>query len=253
MNDLDMAPHGTGPRVLVMDEDPGMRLLLRRELTAAGYRAQDVEPREGALGLFAEHGFDLLILDIDSPAVGGRDSIRIVREFSAVPILALSVHGEEDAIAEALSLGADDYVQKPVRLKELLARATNALRRRAFDQGKAALVVSDGLEIDLLHRRVRLHGCVVRLPPNCYEVLRVLAENPGKVLTHREILCAVWGAGRADRIEYLRVAIRNLRQRLEADPVHPLHILTETRVGYRLDVRGPTRDHGLAIAERESP
>lgn len=253
MNDLDMTPHSTGPRVLVMDEDPGMRLLLRRELTAAGYRAQDAVPREGALRRFTEREFDLLILDIDSSAVGGRDSIRFVRELSPVPILALSAHGEEEAVAEALLLGADDYIQKPVRLKELLARAINALRRRAFVQGKPALVVSDGLEIDLLHRRVCLNGRVVRLPPNCYEVLRVLAENPGKVLTHREILCAVWGVGRADRIEYLRVAIRNLRQRLEADPVHPLHILTETRVGYRLEIRGPTRGHRLAMAEREPP
>jgi two-component system, OmpR family, KDP operon response regulator KdpE len=227
----------TAPRVLVIDQDAGVRRLLRRELTAAGYFVHDAEPAREALGRVATHQFDLLILDIDSPASGGPEAIRIVREFSLVPILALSARGEEDSPVGALDVGADDWMQKPFGVKELLARVRNALRRRAREQGKPLRVVGGDLEIDLLYRRVRLHGHDVHLPLKSYEVLRTLAENAGKVLTHQEILAAVWGPPPVGRIEYLRMTIQELRRRLEVDPAHPLYILTEPRVGYRLDAR----------------
>jgi two-component system, OmpR family, KDP operon response regulator KdpE len=224
------------PSVLVVDQDPGVRRLLRRELTAAGYHVQEVESGKGALRRVAERGFDLLILDLDSPIEGGPEAIRMVRELSLLPILALSARGEEDATAGALDVGADDFLRKPFGMKELLARARNALRRRALEQGRPAAVVSGDLEIDLLYRQVRLRGREVRLPPKSHEVLRVLAARAGKVLTHKELLGAVWGLEQANRVEYLRSAIRYLRSKLEIDPAHPRCILTEARVGYRLAV-----------------
>jgi two-component system, OmpR family, KDP operon response regulator KdpE len=224
-----------GPSVLVADDDPAVRLLLRRELTAAGYRVQAVEPSQRALRSITERQFDLLILDIDA-AAGGPEAIRIAREMSTVPILALSVRADEDATIEALEKGADDYVRKPFGVKELLARVKNVLRRRTREQGKPALLVTGDLEIDLLYRRVRLRGQEVHLPVKLYEVLRVLAEGVGRVRTREEILRAVWGARRAERIEYLRSAIRELRRKLEADPAHPRYIVTEMGVGYRLEL-----------------
>ena len=145
----------------------------------------------------------------------------------------------------ALEVGADDYVTKPFGIKELLARAKNALRRRAREQSKPAMVTSGDLEIDLLYRRVCLGGRKVHLSPNSYEVLRIFAEGAGKVVTHGQILDAVWSVPRAARIQYLRTAVRELRRTLETDPAHPQHILTETRVGYRLDVRGRPEHRSL--------
>jgi two-component system KDP operon response regulator KdpE len=229
----------TRPSILIIDDELSIRRFLRRELTTGGYRVQDVEPGRGALEFVASGQFDLVVLDIDFCAGGGPEAIRAVRELSPVPILVLSEGGEEDAMVKALDAGADDYVRKPFGVKELLARVRNARRRRALEQGTPAQVVSGELEIDLLHRRIRLHGRDVHLSVRCYEVLRTLAEHPGKVLSHEEILCAVWGPTRADRVQYLRFAIRELRSKLEADPAHPQHILTETRVGYRLEVARP--------------
>jgi two-component system, OmpR family, KDP operon response regulator KdpE len=237
LRDLRAHARSTGPRVLVTDQDVGVRRLLRRELRGLGYRVQDAEPGQGIPARVTGRQFDLLILDIDSAAGGRLDCITAVREVSSIPILALSARSEEEAMVGALEVGADDYIRKPFSVKELLARVKSALRRGVREQGKPAKVVGGDLEIDLLYRRVRLAGCDVHLPLKPYEVLRVLAERPGKVLTHEEILDAVWGLRRTDRIGYLRLAIKELRRRLGDDPSHPRYILTEPRVGYRLDVR----------------
>jgi two-component system KDP operon response regulator KdpE len=141
----------------------------------------------------------------------------MVSRLSQMPVLALSAHGKEDAMVDALDSGADDYVVKPFGTKELLARVNNALRRRAREQGRPAKVVSGELEIDLLHRRVRSGGRDVHLPPKSYEVLRALAEDTGKVVTHQEILSAVWGPQYVDRT-YLRIAIRELPHRNPGTP-----------------------------------
>jgi two-component system, OmpR family, KDP operon response regulator KdpE len=226
-----------GPSILIVDNDPGIRCLVRRGLKKAGYRVQDIEPGPHVLGLIAEHKFDLAILDIDHPAGCGSEAIRLVRELSPMPIVVSSVCGDEDATVEALDSGADDYIRKPFRIKELFARINNALRRRAREQGKQVHLVTGDLEIDLLHRRIRSSGDEVHLPAKQYEVLRVLTEDAGKVLTHDAILRAVWGANCTHRVTYLRVAIRELRRKLEADPARPRHILTERRVGYRLGVQ----------------
>ncbi len=223
-----------GPSVLVVDDDPAVRRLLRRELMETGYRVRESEPNAEALRLIGEQQFDLIILDIDS-LPGGIRGLRDARTLTSAPILTLSSRNDEDAAAEALDNGADDYVTKPFRTKEVLARLQNALRHAARQRGKQAEIRTEDLEIDLVRRRVRVRGHDVHLPAKPYEVLRVLAENAGKVLRHDEILHAVWGDRSSGRTQYLRVAIRDLRRKLEADPAHPRRIVTVTRVGYRLD------------------
>lgn len=247
-----------GPRVLVIDDDPAIRRLLRQVLTTAGYRVRDAVPGQDALERVAERQFDLLILDIDETAGLGADPIGVLRGLSPVPIVALSVRGDDDAAATALEKGADDFVRKPFGLNELLARITTALRRRARERGKPALFSTGDLEIDLLHRRIRVCGQEIHLSVKRYEVLQVLAEGAGKVLTHEAILRAVWGARHAERVEYLRVAIRDLRRKLEADPAHPRYILTEPRVGYRLEtgahpdpINRPEKNHRLKQPARK--
>jgi two-component system, OmpR family, KDP operon response regulator KdpE len=226
-----------GPRVLVLDDDVAMRRLLRRQLTTACYRVQDVAASQTVLKRITEREFDLLILDMDSTATGCQGAIRIVRDVSSIPILALSVRRDEEALVDALNSGADDYVQKPFGSKELLARVRNALRRRARQRGKPDRIVTAEFELDLAYRRVHVRGSEVHLPRKHYEVLRVLAEGAGRVLTHKQILRAVWGSGRPHQIGYLRLAIRELRRKLEVDPAHPRYILTEIGVGYRLETQ----------------
>ena len=233
-----------GPAVLIVDEDPAIRRLLRRELSSAGYRVEDMEPGKDVLTSIAGRKFDVTILDIDPSASGGPEIISAVRELSQIPILALSSKNDEHTPVSALESGADDWIRKPFNTEEVLARIKSALRRRAREQGKPVYLVSGALEIDLLHRRVRLSGNQVRLPVKPYEVLRVLAEGAGRVITHREILRAVWGKRSIHRVPYLRVAIRMLRRQLETDPAHPRYIITEPRVGYRLDIQSHPEHRG---------
>jgi two-component system, OmpR family, KDP operon response regulator KdpE len=230
-----------GPAVLVIDDDPAIRLLLRNTLATAGYRVEEAAPSQAALERVIEQEFDLLILDIDEPLGMEPDPIRALRGLSPPPILALSVRDDESVAASALENGAVDYVRKPFGLNELLARVKNALRRRAQERVEPALCSTGDLEIDLLYRRVHLRGQEIRLPVKPYEVLHALAKGSGKVLTHKEILQSVWGPQRVDRLSYLRIAIRELRRKLEPDPAHPRYILTEPRVGYRL-VQDPRRN-----------
>src|SRR5260370_19805358 len=165
-----------GPSVLIIDDDPGVRRLVRRELTTVGYQVQDVEPGHHAFERLANRHFDLLILDIDAPASGGPKTIRLVRELSPIPILALSIRGDENTTVQALDYGADDDIRKPFSPRELFARVKNALRRKAREEGRPVRVATGDLEIDLLHRIVRFRGDRVHLAMKPYEVLRVLAE-----------------------------------------------------------------------------
>jgi two-component system, OmpR family, KDP operon response regulator KdpE len=231
-----------GPSILVIDDDPAIRRMLRQLLAGAGYRVQDATPGEAALERVAERRFNLPIVDIDEPPGIGPGLIRIMRSLSPAPILALSVRSDESAAVSALQNGADDYVRKPFGGDELLARVMTALRRTAREQGKPPALVTGDLEINLLLRRIRLRGREVRLSVKLYEVLRVLAEKPGRVLTHEEILRRVWGRQSAKRVDYVRVAVRKLRRQLEIDPSHPRYLVTEPGIGYRLEVR-----HGTAV------
>jgi two-component system, OmpR family, KDP operon response regulator KdpE len=225
-----------GFRVLVIDEDPGIRMLFRRILTEAGYRVWDNKPSQSALRDITEQAFDLLIIDIDSLVNDGLEVIRTLRQISSVPMLALSARPGEEVAAAALDNGADDYVQKPFSAKGILTRLQYTLHRRARGHGKFVKIVVDELEIDLLHHRIFLQGHEVRLPDKPYEVLSVLAENAGGVISHREILHTVWKTDHVDRRKYVSDAIHVLRRKLEPDPDHPRYIVTEKGIGYRLAV-----------------
>jgi two-component system, OmpR family, KDP operon response regulator KdpE len=220
--------------VLVIDDEPAIRRLLRTSLAAQGYRVVEAADGTEALAAVTRDKPDLLILDLGLPDVSGIDIIRDVRRNSTVPIIVLSVREDERGKVEALDLGADDYITKPFGTDELVARIRTALRHRFQEQGEKPLYVSGDLTVDLVRRIVKRGGADVHLSPKEYDLLAELVANAGKVLTHRHILNKVWGPAHVEDAPYLRVFIRNLRNKLEADPARPTHITTEPGVGYRL-------------------
>jgi two-component system KDP operon response regulator KdpE len=219
-------------RVLVVDDEPAIRRFLRTSLTAQGYHVIEAEGGEGALAAM-RGAVDVLVLDLGLPDSDGFAVIRRLREGgSDVPIIVLSSRADEGGKVRALDLGADDYVTKPFGMDELLARLRAALRHRLQQQGERPVFRSGDLSVDLVRRIVAVRGSEVKLSPREYDLLRLLVAHAGKVLTHKFILREVWG-GESD-VQYLRIYIRALRQKIEADPERPQHILTETGVGYRL-------------------
>ncbi len=223
------APAG---RILVVDDEPPIRRLLRTGLASQGYDILEAGTAGEAERLLAA-GPDLVILDLGLPDVAGHELLARWRAAgNGVPVVILSSRTDEAGIVEALELGADDYVTKPFGMKELLARIRTALRHRLQTRGEPALFRSDDLTVDLVRRIVLLGDQAVRLTPREYDVLRVLVQHAGKVLTHRFLIREVWG-GSVD-VANLRVLVRQLRQKIETDPERPRHILTETGVGYRL-------------------
>lgn len=231
-------------RILVVAESP-IRERLCQQLVSVG-RVETAVACSGRLECLKVRGFDLLILDVDAPGSGGVETIRTIRERSPVPIVVLSVYGDEELIVRALGSGADDYLRKPIGTQELLARVTNAMRRRAQEEGKQAHIISGELEIDLINRRIYRSGIEVHLSVRQFAVLRVLAQCPGRVLAHDAILREIWGPECSDRVEYLRLAVRELRLKLESNPASPRHILTERGVGYRLQVSAVRATNDLA-------
>ncbi|MBB3264499.1 two-component system KDP operon response regulator KdpE [Azospirillum sp. OGB3] len=220
-------------RVLVVDDEPPIRRFLRTTLSAQGYDIEEAEDGAGALEAVRRHPPDLLVLDLGLPGIGGLEVIRRLRaDGVAAPIIVLSSRADEAGKVEALDLGADDYVTKPFGMDELLARIRAALRHRLQQQGERPLFRSGDLAVDLVRRIVTVRGTEVKLSPREYDLLRLLVAHAGKVLTHRFILKEVWGAD--TDVQYLRIYIRQLRQKIEAEPERPSHILTETGVGYRL-------------------
>jgi two-component system KDP operon response regulator KdpE len=227
------------PRILVIDEDPAIRRYLRRVLREAAYRGTGLAPGCAALERLARDMPDLVLLDLDGQAARGVDAIKQLRAISSAPIVALSVRSDENSVSAAIENGADDYLVKPFGKRELLARLHGALRRALRARGVQPLVSAGDLVVDLVHRRVWSRGREMHLPAKPYEVLSLLIEGAGRVLRHEELLTTVWGAQRSRRRDYLRLAIRQLRRLLEPDPAHPVHILTEHRVGYRFQVQAP--------------
>ncbi|MFC5358880.1 response regulator [Azospirillum himalayense] len=220
-------------RVLVVDDEPPIRRFLRTTLSAQGYDIAEAEDGAGALEAVRRRPPDLLVLDLGLPGIGGLEVIRRLRaDGVAAPIIVLSSRADEAGKVEALDLGADDYVTKPFGMDELLARIRAALRHRLQQQGERPLFRSGDLAVDLVRRIVTVRGAEVKLSPREYDLLRLLVAHAGKVLTHRFILREVWGAD--TDVQYLRIYIRQLRQKIEAEPERPSHILTETGVGYRL-------------------
>jgi two-component system KDP operon response regulator KdpE len=221
------------PRILVIDDEPQMHRFLGPALTAAGFEALRADTGEAGLRLIAAGSPDAVVLDLGLPDMDGKDLLRAARAFYAGPVIVLSAREREAEKIATLDLGADDYVQKPFGVGEFLARLRVALRHKLERVGAEAVIVAGDLEIDLVKRLVSRAGEPVRLSPKEYELLARLAEGDGKVLSHRALLTAIWGPAHVDDLPYLRVLVGQLRQRIEAEPSTPKHILTEPGVGYR--------------------
>jgi two-component system KDP operon response regulator KdpE len=220
-------------RVLVVDDEPAILRFLRPALSAQGYIVTEAADGASALAIARRGAIDLIVLDLGLPDLDGLEVIRRLRAAgSAVPIIVLSSRSDEGGKVSALDLGADDYVTKPFGIDELLARIRAAERHRLQQLGEKPVFRAGDLAMDLVRRIVTVRGAEVKLSPREYDLLRLLVAHAGKVLTHRMILREVWGT--ETDVQYLRIYIRALRQKIEADPERPTHILTETGVGYRL-------------------
>jgi len=219
-------------RVLVVDDEPPIRKLLRMGLSTQGYDILEAANAKASLELLAQKP-DLVILDLGLPDMQGLDLLRTMRARNeSVPIVVLSSRGDEAGKVQALDLGADDYVTKPFGMDELLARMRAALRHQLQTQGERPIFRVGDLSVDLVRRIVKLRDKEVRLSPKEYELLRVLVQHAGKVLTHKFLLGELWDD--LTDAQYLRVYVRQLRQKIEADPERPHYVLTETGIGYRL-------------------
>ena len=223
----------TSARVLVVDDEPAIRRFLRVSLSAHGYTVFEADDGQSALSAVSANRPDLVILDLGLPDLDGIQVTRMLREWTRIPIIILSVRGQETDKIAALDAGADDYVTKPFGAGELLARMRVAFRR-AGQSGAEPIFTSGDLTVDLARRLVMMAGREVQLTPTEYDLLRVLVTNAGKVLTHRQLLHELWGPGYDQETHMLRVNISNLRRKLEPDPTRPHYIRTEPGVGYRL-------------------
>lgn len=225
-----------GAVVLVVEDEPQMRKFIRASLTSHGYRVLEAERAAEAVMLLTTHNPEMVLLDLGLPDGDGIDLTKQVREWSPVPIIVLSARGREDDKVSALDAGADDYLTKPFGVNELLARMRVALRHarsRGTDTAIQVLEFGD-LKIDLVRREVFRSTQELHLTPIEYRLLVLLAQNAGKVLTHRQILKEVWGPAYATQTHYVRVRMAELRKKVEADPSRPKLLVTEPGVGYRL-------------------
>jgi two-component system KDP operon response regulator KdpE len=224
-------------RVLVVDDEPQITRVLRTVLTSQGYLVRTAAEGETALSSLHEWHPELVITDLYMPRMDGVELCRKIRQVSNVPIIVLSVKGEERTKVEALDSGADDYMTKPFGADELLARVRAALRRTAGSSDVGALEAGD-FRIDMDGRRVHTRGQEIRLTPKEFDLFVYLARHPNRVLTHRTLLEAVWGEASQEQPEYLRVFIGQLRKKLEEDPSNPRYLVTEPWVGYRFNPNG---------------
>lgn len=225
----------TGPRVLVVDDELAIRRFLHTSLTAHDYTVFEAINGKEALSAVIAHRPDLVILDLGLPDLDGIEVTRLLREWTPIPVIILTVQEQEAAKIAALDAGADDYVTKPFGMGELLARMRVALRRAASPTVEPIFTSGD-LTVDLARRLVTVGGSEVQLTPTEYDLLRTLVVNAGKVLTHHQLLRQVWGVGYDGETHLLRVNMSNLRHKLEPDAARPSYILTEPGVGYRLRV-----------------
>ncbi|MFL6209924.1 MAG: response regulator transcription factor [Pyrinomonadaceae bacterium] len=220
-------------RILVVDDEPQITRVLRRSLTTHRYDVRVAADGEAALELFRDWSPELVITDLSMPNMSGLELCRRLRTISSVPVIVLSVKGEERAKVAALDAGADDYVTKPFGMEELLARVRAALRRAPAEDDK--LIAAGHFRVDLAARSVAVSGRELHLTPKEFELLVYLLRHPGRVLTHRALLAAVWGGDATEQTEYLRVLIGQLRKKIEPDPAQPSYIQTEPWIGYRFD------------------
>jgi two-component system KDP operon response regulator KdpE len=224
-------------RILVVDDEPQITRVLRRSLTSHGYDVRVAADGLAALQTFGDWPPELVVTDLSMPGTDGLQLCRNLRAISQVPIIVLSVRGEEKTKVQALDAGADDYITKPFGMDELLARIRAALRRAvAAKTEEAAPVLEVGdFRVDLENRSVAVKGAPVYLTPKEYDLMVYLVSHPGKVLTHRTLLTSIWGGESAEQTEYLRVFVGQLRKKVEPDTAAPRYILTEPWIGYRFD------------------
>ena len=222
-------------RILVIDDEPAIRRFLRTSLTAQGYSLLEAEDGETGLAMLQRNAVDVLVLDLGLPGIDGLEVLKRMREGgSSVPVIVLSSRDDERGKVAALDIGADDYVTKPFGMDELLARIRAAVRHKLQQEGEKPLFKSGDLTVDLVRRIVTVRGQEVKLTPREYDLLRVLVAHAGKVLTHKFLLREVWGS--ETDVQYLRIYIRTLRHKIEANPERPALVQTEQGVGYRLKV-----------------
>lgn len=228
--------------VLLVEDELPIRRFLRPAIEAAGWRLIEADSGQRGIMEASQGRPDVIILDLGLPDIDGIQVIERVREWSTLPIIVLSARGREGDKIAALDAGADDYVQKPFSIGELVARIRVALRHAASQtrQPPDSTILAGDIVIDLVRRSVVRSGQPVHLTPIEYKLLTTLARHAGLVLTHRQLLREVWGPGHAEDSTYLRMFVRQLRQKLEEDPTRPKHLLTETGVGYRLITGEPT-------------
>jgi len=225
----------SGGRILVVDDEPQIRRIMRTELTSAGYEVDDAKTGEEALGKVREFRPDLVLLDINMPGMGGLAACRAIRADANVALIMLTVHNTEAAKVEALDAGADDFVTKPFSTPELLARIRAALRRLPVAQSSPSRLRVGQLTIDFAARTVAQGSTSFHLTPKELDLLRYLTQHANEAVSHRELLQAVWGPDYGDQVDYLRVFIKNLRKKIEPNPDSPQYITTEPWVGYRFN------------------
>ncbi len=225
-------------RILIVDDEPQITRVLRRSLTTHGYDVRVASDGLAALQTFGDWPPDLVVTDLSMPNTDGLQLCRNLRAISQLPIIVLSVRGEERTKVQALDAGADDYVTKPFGMDELLARIRAALRRARSanpDEAVSPVLEVGDFRLDLENRSVAVKGSEVHLTPKEYDLMVYLVSHPGKVLTHRTLLAAIWGGESVDQTEYLRVFVGQLRKKIEPQPTTPRYILTEPWIGYRFD------------------
>jgi two-component system KDP operon response regulator KdpE len=225
-------------RMLVVDDDPQIRRAMRTTLTGRGYEVADARTGEEALEALRSGNYDLVLLDMNMPGMGGIETCRLIRSTSEIAIIMLTVSNSEKDKVEALDAGADDYITKPFSTPELLARIRATLRRlpHAPEHGDLKELDHRGVEIDLASRQVNVHGRTSRLTAKEFDLLSYLLARPNKTISHRELLQAVWGPDYGDELEYLRVFINRLRKKIEPDPSKPQFLVTDAWAGYRFQL-----------------
>ncbi len=225
-------------RILIVDDEAQIRRVMRTTLSARGYEVGEARSGEEALTRMAAERFDLVLLDVNMPGMGGLESCKEIRRASDAAIIVLTVRNAEHDKVEALDAGADDYVTKPFGTPELLARIRAALRRAplAFEGEPSRLTLEEDLEIDFQSRRVTARGREIHLTPKELDLLRYLVAHANQTVSHRELLQAVWGPEYGDELEYLRVFVNQLRKKIEPKPAKPQYLLTDPWVGYRFSM-----------------
>jgi two-component system KDP operon response regulator KdpE len=223
-------------RILVVDDDPQIRRVMRIMLTGQGYEVDDARTGEAALDVLTKHRFDLVLLDISMPGMGGLETCRAIRETSEISVIVLSVKDRDIDKIEALDAGADDYITKPFSAIELSARIRAALRRTPWTRGPSGRVEINGLIVDFATRQVTRDHESWRLTPKEYDLLRFMVANPNRTLTHRELMQAAWGPAQSGDLDALRAVIHQVRRKIEDDPANPTHLLTDSWVGYRFQI-----------------